>query len=88
MLAAANRDERKRAGVQAPRHRPPARRPHGAGPGMHGCVGQAVARLGGELVPGALGRKVKAIEPAGPPTRSVNNTRCAAHMLPLHLMPA
>ncbi len=55
---------------------------------MHGCVGQAVARLEGELVPGALGRKVKAIEPAGPPTRCVNNTRCAAHMLPLHLMPA
>ena len=88
MLAAANRD---------PRRWPDAdrfdigRRPSGHvafGAGIHGCVGQAVARLEGELVLGALARRVRRIEPAGPHTRRLNNTLRALDTLPLRLVAA
>ena len=88
MLGAANRD---------PRRWPDAdrfdigRRPSGhvaLGAGIHGCVGQAVARLEGELVLGALARRVRRIEPAGPHTRRLNNTLRALETLPLRLVAA
>lgn len=88
MLAAANRDPRK---WPEPDRYDIGRRPSGhmaLGSGIHGCVGQAVARLEGELVLGALARKVKAIEPAGPVTRRLNNTLRALGTLPLRLIPA
>ncbi len=88
LLAAANRDPRKwpqpdRYDIQ--------RRPVGhmaLGSGIHGCVGQVVARLEGELVLAALARRVKAIEPAGAHTRRLNNTLRALDTLPLRLIPA
>jgi cytochrome P450 len=88
MLASANRD---------PRRWPDAdrfdieRRPSGhvaLGSGIHGCVGQAVARLEGEVVLTALARRVKRIEVAGPHTRRLNNTLRALDTLPLRLIPA
>jgi hypothetical protein len=88
MLAAANRDPRKwpdpdRYDIQ--------RRPSGHvafGAGIHGCVGQAVARLEGEVVLTALARRVRRIEVAGPHTRRLNNTLRALDTLPLKLIPA
>ncbi len=87
-LGAANRD---------PRQWPQAdnfdigRRPAGHmafGSGIHACVGQVVARLEGELILTALARRVKAIEPAGPAVRRLNNTLRALASLPLRLIPA
>ena len=87
-LAAANRD---------PRHWPEPdrfdieRRPTGHmafGSGIHGCVGQVVARLEGELILGGLAKRVQRLELAGPPTRRLNNTLRALGSLPLKLEPA
>jgi hypothetical protein len=87
-LAAANRDPR-----QWPEpdkfdiHRRPAG--HMAfGSGIHGCVGQVVARLEGELILAALARKVRRIELAGAPTRRLNNTLRALASMPVRLVPA
>ncbi len=88
MLAAANRDPRK---WPDPDRYDIDRRPSGHvafGAGIHGCVGQAVARLEGEVVLTALARRVKRIEPAGPHTRRLNNTLRALDTLPLRLIPA
>ncbi len=87
MLASANRDPRKwpepdRYNIQ--------RRPSGhmaLGSGIHGCVGQAVARLEGEVVLTALAKQVKRIEIAGVHTRRLNNTLRALDTLPLRLIP-
>jgi cytochrome P450 len=84
-LAAANRDPRQwpdadRFDIQ--------RRPVGHmafGSGIHGCVGQVVARLEGEVVLGALARRAKRIELAGEPARRLNNTLRALASLPLRL---
>lgn len=88
MLAAANRDPRK---WPDPDRYDIERRPSGHvafGAGIHGCVGQAVARLEGEVVLTALARRVKRIEIAGPHTRRLNNTLRALDTLPLRLIPA
>jgi cytochrome P450 len=88
MLAAANRDPRK---WPDPDRYDIERRPSGHvafGAGIHGCVGQAVARLEGEVVLTALARRVKRIEVAGPHTRRLNNTLRALDTLPLRLIPA
>jgi len=58
------------------------------GSGIHGCVGQAVARLEGEVVLTALARRAKRIELAGTPTRRLNNTLRALETLPLRLVGA
>ncbi len=87
-LAAANRDARK---WPDPTRFDITRRPNGhmaMGSGIHGCVGQAVARLEGEVVLTALAQRVQAIAPAGPVTRRLNNTLRALDTLPLHLTPA
>ncbi len=60
----------------------------GFGTGIHGCVGQVLARLEGEAVLGALARKVAAIEITAPPTRRYNNTLRALAHLPVRLTPA
>jgi cytochrome P450 len=87
-LGAANRDPRKWA-------RPEAfdidRKPIGHmafGSGIHGCVGQVVARLEGELVLAALARRVQRIELAGTPQRRLNNTLRACSSLPVRLIAA
>jgi cytochrome P450 len=87
MLASANRDPRK---WPEPNRYNIERRPSGhvaLGSGIHGCVGQAVARLEGEVVLTALARRVKRIEVAGPHTRRLNNTLRALDTLPLRLIP-
>jgi len=88
MLASANRDPRKWAD---PDRYDVQRRPSGhmaLGAGIHGCVGQAVARLEGEVVLTALARRVKRVEVTGPHTRRLNNTLRALDTLPLRLVAA
>jgi cytochrome P450 len=88
VLSAANRDERQ--WPEAERF-DIARRPAGHmafGSGIHGCVGQVVARLEGELILSALARRFKRIELAAEPTRRLNNTLRALSTLPLKLVPA
>jgi 4-methoxybenzoate monooxygenase (O-demethylating) len=58
------------------------------GTGIHGCVGQQVARLEGEAILASLLRKIDRIEFAGTPVRRHNNVlRCFAHM-PVRIHPA
>jgi cytochrome P450 len=88
MLASANRDPRK---WPDPARYDIERRPSGhvaLGSGIHGCVGQAVARLEGEVVLTALARRAKRIELVGAPTRRLNNTLRALETLPLRLVAA
>lgn len=88
MLAAANRDPRK---WPDPDRYDIERRPSGHmafGSGIHGCVGQAVARLEGEVVLTALAKRVKRIEVNGRHTRRLNNTLRALDTLPLRFIPA
>jgi 4-methoxybenzoate monooxygenase (O-demethylating) len=57
------------------------------GTGIHGCVGQQVARLEGEAVLASLLRRVQRIEFDGEPVRRHNNVlRCFAHM-PVRVVP-
>src|SRR5579872_834700 len=58
------------------------------GVGIHGCVGQAVARLEGSAVLGALIRKVARIEINGEPKRRYNNILRSFQSLPLRIVPA
>jgi cytochrome P450 len=57
------------------------------GTGIHGCVGQAVARLESEAVFGVLARRVKAFELTGKPERRLNNTLRGFDTLPLRIVP-
>lgn len=58
------------------------------GTGIHGCVGQMVARLEAESVLGALARKVARIEPAGEPERVYINWLRGYHSIPVRLIAA
>lgn len=60
----------------------------GFGTGIHGCVGQAVARMEAEAVFGALVKRVAAIEPLGPAQRRLNNTLRGLTSLPVRLKAA
>ena len=87
-LGGANRDPRK---WPAPDRYDIARRPSGhvaLGSGIHGCVGQAIARLEGEVVLTALAKRVKRIDITGQHTRRLNNTLRALDTLPLRLVAA
>jgi cytochrome P450 len=87
MLASANRDPRK---WPDPDRYDIGRRPVGHmafGSGIHGCVGQVIARLEGEVVLQSLARRVKRIEITAPHTRRLNNTLRALGTLPLRLIP-
>jgi 4-methoxybenzoate monooxygenase (O-demethylating) len=57
------------------------------GTGIHGCVGQAVARLETEAILGALLRRVASIEMIAEPTRRLNNTLRGFDTLPLRVVP-
>ena len=88
LLGAANRDPRK---WPEPERYDIHRRPSGhvaLGSGIHGCVGQAVARLEGEVVLTALAKRVQRIEVMGAHTRRLNNTLRALDTLPLRFIPA
>lgn len=58
------------------------------GTGIHGCVGQHVARAEGEAVLRALARRVTRIELAGDPVWRPGNAIRALERLPLRLVPA
>jgi len=55
------------------------------GTGIHGCVGQAVARLEGEAVLAALARKVGSVELTAEPTRHYNNVLRSFEKLPVQV---
>ncbi|MHB8269726.1 cytochrome P450, partial [Bradyrhizobium sp.] len=57
------------------------------GTGIHGCVGQAVARLETEAILGALVRRVATFEMTGEPQRRLNNTLRGFDTLPLRVVP-
>jgi cytochrome P450 len=58
------------------------------GTGIHGCVGQAVARLEAEAVFSALAKRVASFELTGEPTRRLNNLLRGFDTLPLRIVPA
>jgi len=57
----------------------------GFGYGVHGCVGQTIARLEAELALSALARRVARLELAGEPVRRLNNTLRGFTALPLRV---
>jgi cytochrome P450 len=84
-LAAANRDPRR---WDKPDTFDVKRRATGHmtfGTGIHGCVGQAVARLESEAVFGALARRVVSFELTNEPRRRLNNTLRGLDRLPLRV---
>jgi cytochrome P450 len=88
LFGAANRDPRR---WDRPDHFDVRRRATGHmtfGTGIHGCVGQAVARLESEALFGALAKRVAAFELTGEPTRRLNNTLRGFDTLPLRVVPA
>lgn len=88
LLGAANRDPQR---WPDPDRFDITRRPSGhvaLGSGIHGCVGQSVARLEGELILGAIAQRVARIEVAAPHTRRLNNTLRALDTLPLRFIAA
>jgi cytochrome P450 len=58
------------------------------GTGIHGCVGQAVARLESEAIFAALVRRVASFELTGKPELRLNNTLRGLDTLPLRVVPA
>ncbi len=60
----------------------------GFGTGIHGCVGQVLARLEGEVVLAALARKAVSIEITGPVRRRHNNTLRGLSSLPMTITPS
>jgi cytochrome P450 len=88
LLGSANRDPRK---WKDPNRFDVERNPVGHvvfGAGIHGCVGQIIARLEGEIVLNTLARKVKRVELRAPHVRHLNNSLRAMRSLPLELVPA
>jgi len=85
-LAAANRDPRRweRADTFDVRRRATGHMTFGTG--IHGCVGQAVARLESEALFGALAKRVAKFEMTGEPTRRLNNTLRGLDTLPLRVV--
>jgi 4-methoxybenzoate monooxygenase (O-demethylating) len=87
-LAAANRDPRRwdRPDIFDVRRRATGHMTFGTG--IHGCVGQAVARLESEAIFGAMAKRVASFELMGEPTRRLNNTLRGLDTLPLRIVPA
>jgi 4-methoxybenzoate monooxygenase (O-demethylating) len=88
LFAAANRDPRRwdRPDTFDVRRRATGHMTFGTG--IHGCVGQAVARLESEAVFAALARRVVSFELTGEPRRRLNNTLRGFDTLPLRIVPA
>jgi 4-methoxybenzoate monooxygenase (O-demethylating) len=86
-LAAANRDPRR---WDRPDTFDVTRRAAGHmtfGTGIHGCVGQAVARLETEAILTALASRVASFELTGEPEWRLNNTLRGFDTLPLRIVP-
>jgi cytochrome P450 len=60
----------------------------GFGAGIHGCVGQMIARMEIEMLLLALRERVASIELAGQPERLLHNTLRAVTKLPVRMTPA
>jgi cytochrome P450 len=86
-LAAANRDPRRWDNADTFDVRRRATGHMTFGTGIHGCVGQAVARLESEAIFGALAKRVAAFELTGEPQRRLNNTLRGLDSLPLRIVP-
>lgn len=86
-LAAANRDPRRwdNADVFDVRRRAAGHMTFGTG--IHGCVGQAVARLESEVLFGALAKRIASFEITAEPRRRLNNTLRGFDTLPLRINP-
>jgi cytochrome P450 len=56
------------------------------GTGIHGCAGQMIARLEGEIILRALASRVERIEPIGEPELHFNNTVRGYKRLPLRVI--
>jgi 4-methoxybenzoate monooxygenase (O-demethylating) len=84
-LAAANRDPRRweRADTFDVSRRAAGHMTFGTG--IHGCVGQAVARLETEAILGALAKRVELFELTAEPKRRLNNTLRGFDTLPLRI---
>ena len=85
-LAAANRDPRKWEHADRYDIQRQAIGHVGFGNGIHGCVGQAVARMEGEIVLTALAKRVRAIELSGEPRLLLNNTLRGWASLPVKVV--
>jgi 4-methoxybenzoate monooxygenase (O-demethylating) len=87
-LAAANRDPRRwdRPDTFDVRRRATGHMTFGTG--IHGCVGQAVARLESEAIFGALSKRVASFELTGEPRLRLNNTLRGLDTLPLRIVAA
>ena len=59
----------------------------GFGAGIHGCVGQMIARLELEVLLRAMAAKVSSIEVTGEPRRMLHNTLRGFQSLPVRLLP-
>jgi 4-methoxybenzoate monooxygenase (O-demethylating) len=87
LFAAANRDPRR---WERPDTFDVSRRAAGHmtfGTGIHGCVGQAVARLETEAILTALARRVVSFGLTSEPARRLNNTLRGFDTLPLRIVP-
>ena len=60
----------------------------GFGAGIHGCVGQVIARMESEAILGALARQAQTIELVGKPKTRLNNTLRGLARLPLKVRAA
>lgn len=87
-LAAANRDPRRWENPTRFDVRRRAAGHVGFGKGIHGCVGQAIARLEAEAILSALVQQVAEIRSAGEPVRRLNNTLRGLASLPIEVVPA
>ena len=58
----------------------------GFGAGIHGCVGQMVARLEVETLLSALARKVTRMKIVGDPVRQLHNTLRGFERLPMRFV--
>lgn len=82
-IGAANRDPRKWTNPDGFDVRRSTTGHVGFGAGIHGCVGQMIARLEVEVLLSALARRVSRIEIAGAPVRQLHNTLRGFERLPL-----
>lgn len=84
-IGAANRDPRKWSDPDSFDIRRSTTGHVGFGSGIHGCVGQMIARLEVDVIMSALARKVGRIEMTGAPVRQLHNTLRGFERLPLRL---
>lgn len=86
-LAAANRDPRQWENADKFDIQRKATGHVGFGTGIHGCVGQMIARMEAEVVLNAMTKRIKSIELNGQPVRQFNNTLRGIDSLPIRVTP-